>query len=369
MKNGFNFKKYSTLLALFFLALILSMMTKGDFILSRNITNLSLQISINALCAVGMTFVILTGGIDLSIGSIVALSGVVAGICEVKWGLGTLTSIIAALGVGTLCGLMNGLFISYFQIPPFVITLGMMVIAGGGALIASNSSAISPMSDTFKNISKGFIPPSFSAFIIALLFIFFVFHLKTQLTALKNNKTSFVAFMVESILIFMVLLLPSYSFLNDRGIPLPVLILAIITCVSLFILKKLPLGRYIYAVGGNEEAAYLSGINVKKIKLFVYGLMGFVAGLSGVLLTSRLNSAAPTAGSLMELDAIAAVVIGGNSLAGGMGSVMGPLIGATFIGTVNNGMDLLNIDSNYQMVIKGLIIIIAVWSDSKANKK
>lgn len=371
----FDLKKYSTLIALFILIAVLTLATKGDFLVPRNLTNLSLQVSINALCAVGMTFVILTGGIDLSIGSLVALSGIVVGLSQVTWGhgelgvQGSIISIVLALLVGLSMGLINGSLIAFFKIPPFVITLGMMVIAGGLALIASHSSAISPMSDSFKTIAKGFLPISPSLFLMIIILLLALYSFYKRFQKFKSKEITLIAFLGESTLGIITILIPSFAYISDRGIPNAVLILSFVSLVSLFILKKLPLGRYVYAVGGNEEAAHLSGISVNKVKLFVYAFMGLISGLSGVLLTSRLNSAAPTAGSLMELDAIAAVVIGGTSLSGGSGSIVGSLIGATFIGTVNNGMDLLGIDSNFQMVIKGFIIIVAVWSDSRTKRK
>ncbi len=375
MKKTFDFKKFSTLIALFILFIILAIATKGDFLIPRNLTNLSLQISINALCAVGMTFVILTGGIDLSIGSIVALSGIIVGLSQVnlgwgEWGgLGSFMSLLLAILVGLLVGLINGLLITFFKIPPFVITLGMMVIAGGLALIASNSSAISPMSDTFKNIAKGFLPLGPSSFLMLAISVLTLYFFYKKFLQHKEKKTTTSAYLSETVLISISIIIPFYAYSSDRGIPIAVLILSFVVLAALFILHKLPLGRYIFAVGGNEEAAHLSGINVNKVKILAYLFMGLIAGLSGALLTSRLNSAAPTAGALMELDAIAAVVIGGTSLSGGSGSIVGSLIGATFIGTVNNGMDLLGIDSNFQMVIKGFIIIVAVWSDSRTKYK
>jgi ABC-type xylose transport system permease subunit len=160
-----------------------------------------------------------------------------------------------------------------------------------------------------------------------------------------------------------------YCFMNDRGLPIPTLILFSFAGAGIFVLQKLPLGRYIYAIGGNEEASHLSGIPVKKVKWTVYAFMGFLAGTCGALLAARLNSAAPTEGQLMELDAIAAVVIGGTSLMGGLGTIGGSLIGAFLIGTLNNGMDILEVDSNYQMVIKGIIIIFAVWFDARQKQK
>jgi D-xylose transport system permease protein len=366
----FDVKKYSSLIALIVLFIVLAFMTGGEFLTPRNFTNLTRQISTNAILAVGMTMVILTAGIDLSIGSIVALSGVVAGIVQVKLGyidqgiFGALLSVGACLLVGTLCGAINGGLISYFKIPPFVITLGMMVVARGLALIISDAQAISPLSDEYKWLAKGFAENIFCYGIILMLFIFWIKHVKTQFKAMGFGFS----FTLTTFLEFLVLAFPSYSFIADKGIPIPVIILMVIASIAIFFLKYFPYGRFVYAVGSNEEASELSGVPVRKVKWMVYTLIGFLAGVAGVVLSARLNSATPTEGNLMELDAIAAVVIGGTSLTGGSGTIIGSLIGAFLIGTLNNGMDLLDIDSNYQMVCKGIIIIFAVWADARSKR-
>ncbi len=366
----FDLKKYSGILALIILFIVLTAMTGGEFITPRNFTNLTRQISNNAILAVGMTMVILTAGIDLSVGSIVALSGVVAGILQVKYGymdqglMGAFISVLACLLVGTLCGVINGGLIAYFKIPPFVITLGMMVVARGLALIVSDAQAISPMSEEYKWLAKGFVDHLLCYAILGVMFALWLNHLRKEV---KENGTSPV-FFFSSFLEFILIAFPSYAFIADKGIPVPVLITLVVSAIAIFFLKYFPYGRFIFAVGSNEEASELSGIPVKKVKWLVYSVIGLLSGLSAVVLSARLNSATPTEGNLMELDAIASVVIGGTSLNGGAGSIMGSLIGAFLIGTLNNGMDLLDIDSNYQMVCKGVIIIFAVWADSRSKK-
>jgi len=370
--RGFDFKTYSTLLALVGLFIILAIITKGDFVSARNFTNLTRQIAVNGILAVGMTMVILTAGIDLSVGSVVALSGIVAGLLQVKlglsmWGIsGAIISTIAGAATGMLCGAINGGLIAVFRIPPFVITLGMMVIAAGAALIFSGSQAISPMSAEFTTIAKGMLSKGMTITLgggLAFLWLAGV------VSRTRNRTQKWPALVTTLALEIVVLAFPLYAFTTDRGLPYPVAILIILAVVCIWGLKNLPFGRFIYAVGGNEEASELSGISVVKVKWPVYAIMGLLAGLSGVILTARLNSASPTIGTMMELDAIAAVVIGGTSLMGGMGTIGGSVIGAFLIGTLNNGMDLMDINSNYQMVIKGIIIIFAVWSDAKTKKK
>ena len=371
-KLGFDFKNYSTLLALLGLFLILGLLTDGSFLSARNFTNLTRQISVNGILASGMTLVILTSGIDLSVGSVVALSGIICGILQVNFGfsemgvLGAALSILASMGTGLLAGILNGGLISVFKIPPFVITLGMMVIARGLALILSDSSAISPLSSELKWLAKGFVSPTITIGLAILTLIFWLKTVKKRINEnLRSLKALFASFLIEG-----ACLGTAFTFfIQDRGIPIPALIMISLALLGMILLHRYPLGRYIYSIGGNEEAAELSGVPVTKVKWIVYSLIGLLSGLCGVLLASRLNSATPTEGQLMELDAIAAVVIGGTSLMGGLGTIRGSLIGAFLIGTLNNGMDILEIDSNFQMVIKGLIIILAVWFDAKNKKK
>lgn len=342
------------------MVLILSLWTQGDFLSARNLTNLLRQTSINGILAAGMTLIILTGGIDLSIGSIVALCGIAVGISQVNWqwaemGMqGLLLSFLLSTLLGLLIGLMNGVLISSLRIAPFVITLGMMVIARGLALIFSNGSSISPMGESLNNMAGGYFSLPASLGLILFFALFIGGGLRTS-----SVKTSLVNFIFPLLAIGLFV----FSFFSYKGFPHMVLFLALVTLVFWFVLQKTVMGRSVYAVGSNEKAAYWAGVSIKKVTLFVYGSMGLLSGLAAVLLTGRLNGADPNAGQLFELDAIAAVVIGGTSLKGGTGTIVGSLIGALMIGTLNNGMDLLGVTSFYQMVLKGFIIILAVALD------
>ena len=313
--------RFSTLAALLILALILTIATKGNFIKLHNISNVLLQASVNAVIAAGMTVVIITAGIDLSVGSIVALAGVVMasflkyGIPIIKGGhlahiplspgLSLVIGLVVALIVGALLGLINGFMITKMNLPPFIATLAMMSIARGMALVYTSGRPISGFHENFRFIANG------SVFCI----------------------------------------------------PMPVIIVAIVYLVFYIFLNHTKAGRYIYAIGGNEEAAYLSGINVNKYKLLAYVISGLTAAIGAIILTSRINSGQPTAGIMYELDAIAATVIGGTSLVGGEGSVIGTLIGALIISVLRNGLNLLNVSSYWQQVIIGLVIALAVFLD------
>jgi ribose/xylose/arabinose/galactoside ABC-type transport system permease subunit len=296
-------KRYGIAIAFVLVCVILAILSPV-FLRWNNILNVIRQSSIIGIMAVGVTFVILTGGIDLSVGSVMAAAGMIAA-GAMQNGAGTATAILIGLAVGLACGLANGYLITVGKITPFVVTLGMMSIARGITLIYSQGYPISGFSPSFRYIGGG------------VLF----------------------------------------------GIPFPIILLLLSVVVAWFILTQTRLGRYTYAVGGNEETVTLSGISSSRIKLIVYGISGFASGVSALILTSRLNSAGPTAGIAYELDVIASVVIGGTSLNGGRGSVWGTLIGALLIAIINNGMNLLGISPYFQQLVKGLIIIGAVLID------
>lgn len=301
-------RQFGTLIGLIGLVIILWILTPY-FLTISNLLNVAQQTSINAIIAVGMTFVIITAGIDLSVGSIVAFSGVVLA-SVLRVGVPVPLAILVGLGMGLLCGLVNGLLITHGRLPPFISTLGMMSVARGAALLYTQGRPISGFSKEFRYLATGEI-----------------FH-----------------------------------------IPSPVIIMAAVYIIGHFILTRTKLGRYAYAIGGNEEAAILSGVNVKFYKTMVYGLCGMLSGLAAIILTARLNSAQPIAGIMYELDAIAATVIGGTSLMGGEGRVIGTLIGALIMGVLRNGLNLLGISSFIQQTVIGSVIIIAVLMDMALKK-
>jgi D-xylose transport system permease protein len=352
-------------IGLFVLVAAITILTSGGFLAPRNLTNLLRQTAINGILAAGMTMVILTGGIDLSIGSIVALAGVVAGVAQVHWGwgesavlgahFGAFATLALATFAGLVLGVINGGLIAWLGIPPFVITLGMMVIARGVALILSEGSGISPMSDSLRYLGEGYLEEQSTWIVLILFFVGFIWNQKKNL--------------IDAVFPILTFGSLAYAFISYKGFPVPVLFLLGALALTGFILYRMALGRSIYAIGSNEQAALWAGVPVRKVKWFVYSILGIFSGLSGVLLTARLNSAVPTAGNLFELDAIASVVIGGTSLKGGAGTVMGSFVGALTIASLNNGMDLLQVPSFYQMVLKGVIIIVAVTLDRGQKSK
>ena len=280
-----------------------------NFLTVSNLINVVRQISINGILAVGVTFVLLTGGVDLSLGSLVALTGVVAACAAHPGQFSVVVPVTLGLLAGAACGAVNGFVITKGKVAPFIVTLGMMTVARGLALVVSGGRPVSDLSSSFTRLGGDVV-----------------------------------------------------------GVPIPAIILAVITLLSFLLLRNMRIGRYIYAVGGNETATRMSGINVNAVKLFAYSVCGGLAGLAGVVLAARITTGQPNAGVGYELDAIAAVVIGGTSLSGGVGGVGGTILGALLIGVINNGLDLLNVSSYYQAIVKGVIIVGAVWLDSKQKK-
>jgi len=302
-------RQYGIFVVFIIICLILSFISP-QFLTVSNWTIIVTQASINALLAFGVTFVIITGGIDLSLGSMVAVTGVTAAMLAHPDTYPVALPIFAGLLSGLLMGVFNGFVITKSKIAPFIVTLGTMTIGRGLALILSKGRPVSNLSDSFNFIGGGDI----------------------------------------------------------FGFPFPIIILILIFAICSITLKKTLLGRYIYAVGGNEQAARASGINVNQIKMAVYSISGLLAGLAGILLTSRITTGQPNAGAGFELDAIAAAVIGGTSTSGGTGTMTGTLVGVLLIGVINNGLDLLNVTSYYQQVVMGIIIIGAVVLDSWNQK-
>ncbi len=312
-------KKSQSLIALFLLCLVISVLS-DKFLTTNNLWNVLRQISVNICISVGMTLIVLMAGIDLSVGSVLAFtSAVCAGLLkngiaiqslDLFIGFTVLGSVLSALIIGLMMGIFNGWVITKFSLPPFVATLAMLTIARGATMLYTQGIPISNLGSSFEFIGSGWL----------------------------------------------------------LGIPVPVWISTIMVLIVVFITKKTAFGRYIYAIGGNEKAAFLSGININNIKLAVYGIAGMMAAIGGVLVTSRLNSAQPNAGTSYELDSIAAVVIGGTSLSGGVGTVTGTVIGAVIIGVLNNGLVLLNVSPFWQQVVKGLVILLAVIIDKKSKK-
>jgi inositol transport system permease protein len=313
------FQKYAIVLILFTMILLVSILSPA-FLQVRNLLNVVRQISVIGLLGMGVTLAIIALGIDLSSGSVLALAAVVAASLaqrpdwtEAKFPglvLPLIVPILAGLIIGVICGWINGFLIAQFKIPPFIATLGMMTVARGFALLYSDGRPISSLTDSYNFIGQGEI----------------------------------------------------------FGFPIPILILLLMALVTHVILNYTRFGRYVYAIGGNEQAARVSGINIDKVKIGIYTYAGLLSGLAGIVLSSRISSGQPGLGQGYELDAIASAVIGGTSFAGGVGTVWGTMVGALIIGVLNNGLDLLNVSAYWQQIVKGAIIVVAIIIDERKNR-
>ncbi|MDO4270736.1 MAG: ABC transporter permease [Eubacteriales bacterium] len=319
VKSKSFLKNFGLIIIFLVLVAILAIISGGAFVKPGNLISVLKQTAVNGILAMGMTFVIISNGIDLSVGSTVGLTGVIA--CMLAHpaagsttGAGQfplLVPILAALAVGALIGALNGVGIAYGAIPPFIVTLGSMTIVRGLALIISGGSPVFGVTGSFEAIAS----------------------------------------------------------LKPFSIPILAVYLVIVAAICAFVLQKTVFGRHVYAIGGNEVAASVSGINVKKVRVLVYMIAGLLAGFCGLLVASRTITGAPTAGQSYEMDAIAATVIGGVSMSGGSGKWHGVVIGALMIAVIANGLDIMRVDSNWQPVIKGLIIIFAVLMDIRSKGK
>jgi ribose transport system permease protein len=297
--------KYISLIGLLVLCIIIAVISPR-FLTVSNVLNVLTQVSVNAILAIGMSFVIITGGIDLSVGSVLAITGAVVATFA-KTGGNILPGVIAAIIIGAAIGLVNGLLVSKGKVQAFIVTLATMTIFRGVTYVYTNGNPISGLGENISFIGN------------------------------------------SSIL----------------GVPLPIFFIIIVLLIAWYALNQTRFGRYIYALGGNEDSARLSGINTDKIKTLVYVISGITAAIAGIIVTSRIGSASPNAGTGFELDAIAAVVLGGTSLAGGEGKVTGTIIGALIIGVLNNGLNLMGVNPFYQAIAKGLVILLAVLLDKK----
>lgn len=324
-RKKFNSKafvnKYGILLIFIGICILLAFLTLSDgvsiFLKFRNIVNVLRQSSVIGIIALGVTFVIITGGIDLSSGSLVAMVGVISALlARESMGLPIIVPILAGITVGFLAGSISGVLHAKAKIPPFIATLGMMTVARGVAFLITKGRPVDNLSEAFQVIGQGSI----------------------------------------------------LNFGQNFFIPFPVLIFAAMALIANFLLSNTRFGKFTYAIGGNEQAAYICGVNVDRHKILVYGFAGLLSGVASIVLTSRVSSGQPSAGVSYELDAIASAVIGGTSLSGGIGTIGGTIIGTLIIAVMNNGLDLLGVSSYWQQILKGIIIVTAVVIDTMRHR-
>lgn len=367
-----NWKTYTMIFALIAIMVFFQIITDGIFFNSRNLSNLTRQMSITGVIAVAVVLLIISGNFDLAVGSIVGLTSGVAAILQVNYGWDTVPVIIVAIVIGIMIGIWQGFWVAFKKVPSFIVTLGGMLMFRGIYLVMTNGITITPLKEDFAYISQGFVPKEVGLVIGAIAICGILAATLNARNSRKRYSLKLAPLGVDiaKIIGFSALVLIFILILNNyNGIPIPVLIFLLLVLVFSFIGSRTRFGRSVYAIGGNQEAARLSGINVEKNTLLLFILTGMMAAVSGVLLTSRLDGATASAGESYEMDVISACVLGGTSLAGGKGTISGAVIGTLIIASLDNGMSLMNLSYNYQSIVKGLVLILAVWFDVANQRK
>lgn len=357
-----------TLLIIWF---VFTACTEGAFLTARNISNLFRQTAIIGIMGISMVLVIVTCGIDLSCGALCGMISIIAAVLMAWNGWGTVPTILTLLAIGLVAGTLTGSLIAYAGIPAFITTLGLQMAYKGAMLAIGRGISISPMNPDFLKIADSYVNPVFG-YVLAFAAIVAVAWLavREDRSKKKYGLETEALFVIAGKVVFFTLaiLLFIYAMNSYKGIPMPVMILFVLVLLFTFISQKTQFGRNVYSIGGNATAAKFAGINVKKNLLAVYILNGLMAAVAGIVLGARLNAGMPSAGQNYELDAIAAAVIGGASMSGGVGHVAGAILGALFMSTVDNGMSMMNIDQCWQYMLKGMILLAAVWFDLKSQK-
>ncbi|AIM24436.1 multiple monosaccharide ABC transporter permease [Melissococcus plutonius] len=387
-KNNFNlkekaldiFSKYSMVIILIAALIVFQFLTEGIFLRSLNITNIILQNSHILVLAAGMLLVVLLGHVDLSVGSVMAFVGAIAGFMMVNYKMSPIIVVPVCILIGALIVAWQGFWVAYVEIPAFIVTLAGLLMFRGLTQVVLGGQSLAPFPKIFQKISTGYLPDIMSGthihyltmligIILTCLLIF------NQWQARERRKKNLFEvepmnmFILKALLTGIVILVISYVFAAYKGYPVILIILGVIVAVYSFLTNKTVAGRQIYATGGNKKAANLSGIKTKKITFWVFVNMGAMAVLAGLILTARLNAATSQAGTSMELDAMAAVYFGGASTSGGIGTIMGAIVGGLVMGVLNNGMSILGVGVDWQQAIKVLILLLAVVLDVYNKRK
>jgi putative multiple sugar transport system permease protein len=369
-----NLREYGILIALIAIMAFFQFATGGILLKPVNLTNLILQNSYIVIMAVGMLLVIVAGHIDLSVGSVCGFIGALAAVMIVQWHMNFVLASILCLAFGAAIGAAQGYWIAYHRIPSFIVTLAGMLVFKGLALWLLAGQSVGPFPPTFQLIASGFVPdlfgvgkPNVLSLVVgvglAVLMVLFAVRSRRRQQANGTLEEPFGLFAAKFAIIFAALVYMSWLMANFRGLPNVFIVMAILIALYSFVTNRMTIGRRIYAIGGNEKAARLSGIRTERLVFLTFVNMGMLAGLAGLIFAARLNTATPKAGLGFELDVIAAVFIGGASMAGGVGTVIGAVIGAFIMGVMNNGMSILGVGIDYQQVIKGLVLLAAVIFD------
>lgn len=376
-----NMREYGMLLALVLIMVFFQWATDGTLMKPVNLTNLFLQNSYIIIMALGMLLVIVAGHIDLSVGSVVGFIGALAAVMMVDYHMHPLLVIVLSLGFGTLIGAAQGYWIAYWRIPSFIVTLAGMLVFRGATLWLLDGKSVGPFSKGFQSLSTGFVPDFLPfiaglfgmdklngfalltgvAIVAAILWMAWTARTRAAAYGMADEPTPF--FIGKNTVVAAAILYITWLLATFRGIPNVLVTMGVLIVLYMFLTNSTTIGRRIYAIGGNEKAAKLSGIKTERLTFLAFANMGFLAALAGLIFAARLNTATPKAGVSFELDVIAAVFIGGASMSGGVGTIIGAVVGAFIMGVMNNGMSILGIGIDYQQVIKGLVLLAAVIFD------
>lgn len=375
-----HMREYGILLALIVIMVFFQVATDGILLKPVNLTNLILQNSYIVIMAVGMLLVIVSGHIDLSVGSVMGFIGALAAVMIVHWDVPYVLAGVICLAVGALIGMAQGFWVAFFRIPSFIVTLAGMLVFKGLTLWLLAGQSVGPFPANFQLIASGFVPDIFgtgrfntlslvTGIAVAAGILVMAVRSRRKQAATGLVEEPFAFFAGKHALITIALIYMSYLMATFRGLPNVFIVMALLIAIYAFITNRTVVGRRIYAIGGNEKAAKLSGIPAEKLVFLTFANMGMLAALAGLVFAARLNTATPKAGVSFELDVIAAVFIGGASMAGGVGTVVGAVVGAFIMGVMNNGMSILGIGIDWQQVIKGLVLLAAVVFDVYNKKK
>ncbi len=366
------FTRYKLLALLLAVALIWGffyLQTGGTFLTPNSISNLFLQMSVTGMLACGMVFVIIAGEIDLSVGSLLGLLGGLAAILTVNLGWSTWLAVATVLVTGAAIGVVNGLIITRLRVPSFIVGLGGMLTFRGLLQWGTDSVTIAPVPESLSQIAQSFVPAWLSWLLAAVIVVACAALMLRRRYLYSQAPLQHSAPAAQWVDGLKLLAIAVFAFgfvavLNQaNGVPLPVLILLVLLAIFTYVAMQTVFGRHVYAVGGNVEATRLSGVNVDRVKLLVFVLMGLMCAFAGIVTTARAAAGSPSAGVSGELDAISACFIGGTSMRGGSGTVYGALIGALVMASLDNGMQQMNVDSSWQMIVKGAVLVLAVWID------
>ncbi|HIZ35731.1 MAG TPA: sugar ABC transporter permease [Candidatus Ruania gallistercoris] len=368
-------------IAVAFVAIVvLFSVLNSSFLSPGNITNIVLQYSYILILAIGMVLVIIGGHIDLSVGSLVALTGAVAAVVVIKGGMPWWVGVLAAIGVGLLAGAWQGFWVAYVGIPAFIVTLAGMLLFRGLTWVVLDSISLSPFGGTYYQIANGFQNGllggmGFDVFTLVIFAIavagYAVTQWRSRMAKLRYQQVveSLPLFVVKIAIVGVLVMWFAWQLAHSRGLPNVLILLAILIIGYSLVAQKSVFGRHIYAIGGNLHAAQLSGVKVKRVNFWVMANMGFLSAVAGIVYSSRMNGAQPGAGNMFELDAIAACFIGGAAVTGGVGRVTGAMIGGLIMAVMSNGMQLMGVDQSVQQVVKGLVLLLAVAFDVYNKKR